>query len=797
MLKRLSAQFISALILCAAAFMPTMAEESQPAAYTNVAQGKYAWSSSSYPGGYGAQNAVDGDIDTSWSNGTYSGYQYWAVDLGGFYNIAEIQFYGRAGNGAERSNFTVRLSNTPSPTDAVTVHTVGAEAYPALEKQSIDLNVEIAYRFVFFVSSIESDGLLTLSEAVVLTADEILTERAGKNESLTSSGSWPGIDIAATVDGNVRSDWYTAGVSGTAYWQLDMGSDYKYYDLQSIYFDLTNRDGTLADPVQFEVLLSNDPNFANSKNNPTFVAHSNKSTVLSSPRHYNINLNGERKTVDAEGAAATEAFPNVAKAYRYLRITKTVAGNTSANALRIYEVSVKAKASTEITDISVGKTASASYTFSGENASIAYPVSATATNPWVSGSQGSMGTYWQVDLGEDYSRYNIQSVFFDVTKRDSSQTNLSFKVELSNSAAFSGGVLLVYSYSDRTNATPVPYKTVYLNESAETVTLDESGAVSVSKTAFPDGVKKYRYLRVTQFYTAGIKLYKARVNAVALNEADIALNKSVSAEQTWSEANSEKNPVNGVYTANWYPYSNVAAYWQVDFGEAYTNYDIKSVIFDATGRDSNQATVGFRIELSDSADFSGDKLLVYSYSANTAEGVSALPRNKTVYLNESAVTVGNGGTQTLSPFPAGIKQYRYLRVSVPVTGIKLYKVIVNAENIDRPAAAAPKADFAALYASSAGGGEITALPENGQFAVKIFLNNEKEIEAKRSYYVLAAGYSGSGLDSVFAKSVTVLPYENYDKFINAGLAPGSAYYKVYVWDKDTLAPADIGPLWLE
>ncbi|NOU86190.1 hypothetical protein GC102_10430 [Paenibacillus sp. LMG 31460] len=84
---------------------------------TDQAQGKTATSSSTYPGGFGAGMANDGNIATGWSpaSATAEPNHWWQVDLGAAKTITQINLTTRqdVDQSVTRRNFEIRVSNDP------------------------------------------------------------------------------------------------------------------------------------------------------------------------------------------------------------------------------------------------------------------------------------------------------------------------------------------------------------------------------------------------------------------------------------------------------------------------------------------------------------------------------------------------------------------------------------------------------------------------------------------------------------------------------------------------------------
>ena len=468
------------------------------------------------------------------------------------------------------------------------------------------------------------------------------------------------------IDQNPNTYWMSAYFSDQSkyiYWQADLGEDYRQWDIKEVVIDDVHRDNSALSNNGFRVELANAPDFSDA-----WVIYNHKITDQST------FANREAKTIDLEKAtievdeSGIHEIPVEAgkKQYRYLRVIKNIPSGESNLALA--EVAVLAEPVEDtLEERCRGKNAQATQGWAG----LDDPGAAIDGNPdtvWASGFFGDMTQYscWQVDLGEDYRSYDIKRVSIDDLHRDiPTLSNVSFRVELSNSADFTDP-LVVYHNKMTAPEAALPRETKVIDLEKATVEIDETG----QKIELPvsPGRKQYRYLRVIKDQPGGeINLALAEVSVLAEPvEADALTERCataiVTAGDSWDKA---ENAIDGNPDTAWksayFSDQSKYMYWQADLGEDFMEWDIKKVIIDDQDRDEPQlSNINFRVELSKTEDFA-DPLVVYQNKLSAYEQREARGA-KEIDLEKYTVEIDENGQRIEIPVEAGQKQYRYVRM---------------------------------------------------------------------------------------------------------------------------------------
>ncbi len=273
----------------------------------NVAYGKEAWAGSWYSVGEDKRSpskAVDGDWRTGYLNGGASsdtGYQYITVDLGQAYKVNKLRFCGRDADDWEQKNFKIQLSNDKTFNDAtcttdVTQFTDYQTAYHGwTEIQVSKLN---RYRYIRFVKDWNiTDGTrwsLCLNELLVLSPDkpQIAATLISEGKPVTHENEYTGQDRGHyAVDGDPNTDWFSgdsnsANMSYPYYnWlQVDLGENYKDYDITNVRFNISDRDWAKGSGIRYagkktRILLSDDPTFDETIDWNVLQIYNNTTTV--------------------------------------------------------------------------------------------------------------------------------------------------------------------------------------------------------------------------------------------------------------------------------------------------------------------------------------------------------------------------------------------------------------------------------------------------------------------------------------------------------------------------------------
>ncbi len=216
----------------------------------NLALGKPAWQSSNQFGKDGTE-AVDGNTDGNWNNGSVSctdgtPQPYWEVDLGAVALVEEVVLYNRTDCCSDRlSDFDVLISRDQTTWEGI--HFPGT----ASAETRIPMNRNTG-RYVRV--QLRGTNFLSLAEVKVMGFPNLSMGKAVHQSSnqFAKTGQ-------EAVDGNTDGNWGNGSVSCTdhtanPFWQVDLGA---VYGLARI--DIYNRTDCCAERLSdFDVLVSED-----------------------------------------------------------------------------------------------------------------------------------------------------------------------------------------------------------------------------------------------------------------------------------------------------------------------------------------------------------------------------------------------------------------------------------------------------------------------------------------------------------------------------------------------------------
>jgi len=215
-----------------------------PASGTNLAVGRAASQSSTYPGAptAGPESAVDGNTDGSFGDGSVTATNldpnaWWQVDLGASATISSVAIWNRTDCcGSRLSDYWVFISDTPfGPTDTPTTLQFRAGTWSSHQSVAPNPSMSIIAgaqgRYVRV--QLSAPGYLSLAEVQVFgtssapSSSDLALGRAA-TQSSTIPG-YPSAGAASAVDGNTDGVFSDGSVTATnadpnAWWQVDLGT---------------------------------------------------------------------------------------------------------------------------------------------------------------------------------------------------------------------------------------------------------------------------------------------------------------------------------------------------------------------------------------------------------------------------------------------------------------------------------------------------------------------------------------------------------------------------------------------
>jgi hypothetical protein len=357
---------------------------------SNLAQGKAATESSTFPGyaGAGAASAVDGITDGNFFDGSVTATNqdtnaWWQVDLGASTAIGSVIIWNRTDCcGTRLTDFWVFISNTPFlPTDTPSMlqnrpGTFSSHQTAAPNPSAIIAANGVSGRYVRV--QLTGTDYLSLAEVQVFGGSNLaLGKPATQSDSLQ-----PASGAALALDGNTDGNFYDGSVASTSgrnpndWWQVDLGASATVSSV--VVWNRTDCCGFRLN--DYWVFVSDTPFLstdtpATLQNRPgTFASHQ-----AAAPNPFTAIL------VEAQG--------------RYVRVQLS-----GQNYLSLAEVQVFGTAGLPPANLAQGKLASQSSAFPGY--ATAFAASAVDGNTdgnffdgSVTATNADQNAWWQVDLG--------------------------------------------------------------------------------------------------------------------------------------------------------------------------------------------------------------------------------------------------------------------------------------------------------------------------------------------------------------------------------------------------------------
>ncbi len=205
-------------------------------ATTNVAQGKNATQSSTYPGTPPAGVAVDGITDGSFGDGSVTATNldanpWWQVDLGAPTSISSIVVWNRtdACCVSRLSDYWVFVSNTPFlPTDTPATLQFRAGTFVSHQTTAPTPSTVIAAvtQGQYVRIQLTNPGYLSLAEVQVFGSGGAPSKVASQSSTLPG---YPTAVASSAIDGNIDGNFSDGSVTATnldlnAWWQVDLGA---------------------------------------------------------------------------------------------------------------------------------------------------------------------------------------------------------------------------------------------------------------------------------------------------------------------------------------------------------------------------------------------------------------------------------------------------------------------------------------------------------------------------------------------------------------------------------------------
>jgi hypothetical protein len=371
----------------------------------NLALGKPATQSSTLANA-GASNAVDGNTDGSFYNGSVTHTNpelnaWWQVDLGTSATINSIVIWNRTDCCSDRlSNYYVFVSNVPfGASDSPTALIGRGNTFSSLQSgnpNSASTTISLGgYQGQFVRIQLINGQPLSLAEVQVFGtpgASSAANVALAKLASQSSTLAYPTAGAGSAVDGNTDGNFFDGSVTHTnldtnAWWQVDLGA---------------------SGPVDGVVIWNRtDCCFGRLNNAFVFV-----SDTPFSPTDTPTTLQGRAGTFSASipnGITISSAVVTSGAFGRYVRVQLS-----GTNNLSLAEVQVIRQQPPQLSpsNLALGKPATQSSTLTGNpGAGASAAVDGNTNGSFYSGSithtNADANAWWQVDLGTSASLSSI------------------------------------------------------------------------------------------------------------------------------------------------------------------------------------------------------------------------------------------------------------------------------------------------------------------------------------------------------------------------------------------------------
>jgi hypothetical protein len=366
-----------------------------PPAASNLAQGKAATQSSTFPGyaGTGAASAVDGNQDGSFSDGSVTATNldsnaWWQVDLGAPAAIGSIVIFNRTDCcGSRLNDYWVFVSDTPflpGDTPAMLQNRPGTFSSHQTAAPNPSATIAAGTEGRYVRVQLTGTNYLSLAEVQVFGSSAPAVSNLAQGKSATQSSTFPGYasaGAASAVDGNQDGSFSDGSVTATnldsnAWWQVDLGASAAIGSI--VVWNRTDCCGSrLSD---YFVFVSDTP----------FLPTDTPATLLNRPNTFS-SFQAGAPNPSTTIAAVTQG--------RYVRVQLTI-----PNYLSLAEVQVFGPGAPAASNLAQGNAATQSSIFPGyATAGAASAVDGTTDGSFSDGSVTATNldanAWWQVDLG--------------------------------------------------------------------------------------------------------------------------------------------------------------------------------------------------------------------------------------------------------------------------------------------------------------------------------------------------------------------------------------------------------------
>lgn len=546
------------------------------------------------------------------------------------------------------------------------------------------------------------------------------------NKYAWASSSTPGYLPAAAVDGNYASEWANAGSSDLVedgksiqYLAVDL---YESIPIAEIRF--TGRNGLAWSKENFVIQIANKRDFSDAETVHTVT------TAFPDNTEQIVSLGG--------------------KEARYVRFKKTDDGG-----LGLSEVAVMSE-KTGMVNMALGKTVEAPLTYPGIEPGVV--VDGMTAGDWTNAYLGSNVSYIQIDLGEDYQKYEMEEIRYLPGANAigaPAVANANFRILVSSDPYFSEA-LSYEVYRNEGKDSPVTEElSVNLTEALTTV-------LSTGQFA-----KAFRYVRVTSL-AVGEAMTISEISVlgrkIAGDGVNVAKGKEVTVNSNFDNVYVKTAAVDGTFfpeqagVTRWQPnpYEAVTPEIKVDLGG---EYRLNTIVFQMWGSQASN----FVVQISNDAEFVNAKT-VYTQDENVSSGRVSVPLE------------GDEGAA------------RHIRILAQqaVQGFDTYGVSeIAAYSTDLPYTPSEQVEF---LTSASDATPVTAVPENGMFAVRYKGANGGA--TAKNVNLIQVGYTGSVISSVnfyqmsIPAGVSALPMV---QTVSVADAAGESF-RFFVWEDGTLKP---------
>lgn len=588
-------------------------------------------------------------------------------------------------------------------------------------------------------------AVMSLSCLPLVSAEEAELNNVSLNKYVWAN-SYYSADMNPTlvVDGNISTEWANGSISqkpvegGQCYWAVDL---LKSYPISEIRFYVRSGDGIDWARENFKIEISEDSEFTSAE------------TVYETVPAVSY---GEEHVVKLD----------VPKTARYVRFIKMDNGEGGFGLAEVAVMSAKEN----FVDVARGKTTEAPYSFDGHGSELV--VDGMPAGDWANRFLGANVSYLDIDLGEDYQKYDLEEIVYRPGGNNFDDTaNSNFRIIMSSNKAFPQDSTTVEVYRNTAGEDqPV----------AEELRIDISEAMQLQTGA----AKTFRYIRITALATGqqkSISEISVLGRKLAGEGANVAKGKTVtsSSAHAWYPNTAAVDGLfvpEGVDGNRWLTdgTDKNRPWIVVDLG---AEYRLNSLVFQMKGSSSDPAIdpvsyQNFQVEI-----------------AKAAEDVLAgtLKDSKAVYVTPQEATV-TGRISVSLEGDEGVCRYIKIQSLTDIPGDQWQQFGVAelaAYSTDLPYTPSDSIEF---LTSEADATPVGTVPESNAFAVRFKgANSGNEV---KNVTLIQAGYTDGNLASVklytmsIPAGVSALPMV---QSVSTADAEGDSF-RFYVWEDGTLQP---------